>query len=298
MCESFPHSSASTECDDASNLAPPDRSLQESEERPGSGGQSSRCLFGNEDAWGDESAANLEELYAAALEEFLALSRSRNVVSTDVPELKPHHPQEEPTRERPVKSQDDGDEQFKLDSSRLVSVLIDHWDDLQEWLALLREEDALDSPHLLAQLEEGVQCAVCFEPVTSDDILLQASPLTGCRHIGHWRCLKPWLDEKGTCPTCRADVWRCEVKKVDLRQWTFGKEMLPVLREEWLTDEDMLEIAEINARRRAADGFQDPGRFRLLCQHPGTADDFALSEFASGVNVQGRECCRMDSVGL
>mmetsp|Transcript_4836 Transcript_4836/g.10680 ORF Transcript_4836/g.10680 Transcript_4836/m.10680 type:complete len:271 (+) Transcript_4836:83-895(+) len=267
MCKCVKQPKASTECDDASDLEPCELSSEETEEGPESESGSSGSLLDDEDDWGDGDDADLEELHAAALQEFLGLSRSQMVVSAHVPELEPHHP-EEAAPEPPANSQDDGDEPFKLDSSGLVSVLIDGWDDLEEWLALEREDDAVDSPHLRAQLDEGVQCPICFEPVTSDDILLQASVFSGCRHIGHWRCLKPWLDEKGTCPTCRADVWRCKVKKVDLRQGTLEKNLLP-LRQEWLTHEDMLEIAEINAYRRGGDGFEDPGRFRLLCQHPG-----------------------------
>ena len=45
----------------------------------------------------------------------------------------------------------------------------------------------------------GDLCTVCSEPVHPSDNALG----TPCLHVFHESCLRPWLDQNNTCPTCR-----------------------------------------------------------------------------------------------
>ena len=72
----------------------------------------------------------------------------------------------------------------------------------------------------------GTDCAICFEPVGDKDIV--SLP---CRHMLHLQCSAGWLEEHGTCPTCRQKPpvhWRdystpAEQKVlVRLREWVIS----------------------------------------------------------------------------
>ena len=43
-----------------------------------------------------------------------------------------------------------------------------------------------------------MDCAVCFEPLTSQILALP------CAHIFHEECVEQWNRKQGTCPLCRA----------------------------------------------------------------------------------------------
>ncbi|XP_072992468.1 E3 ubiquitin-protein ligase AIP2 [Typha latifolia] len=55
---------------------------------------------------------------------------------------------------------------------------------------------------VIAKLGSETQCAVCRENLVVDD-KMQELP---CKHLFHPPCLKPWLDEHNSCPTCRYEL--------------------------------------------------------------------------------------------
>eukprot|EP01018_Ginkgo_biloba_P027887 Gb_40322 [translate_table: standard] len=55
---------------------------------------------------------------------------------------------------------------------------------------------------VLAQIGKGTECAVCREQLLIGD-KMQEVP---CKHLFHPDCLKPWLDEHNSCPTCRYEL--------------------------------------------------------------------------------------------
>merc|ERR1711862_766113 len=53
------------------------------------------------------------------------------------------------------------------------------------------------------ELEEaGKICIICRDEMTVYDSKL----LPGCRHAFHKSCLREWLVQQQSCPTCRADI--------------------------------------------------------------------------------------------
>ncbi|MBX7067120.1 MAG: hypothetical protein K1X28_07805 [Parachlamydiales bacterium] len=46
----------------------------------------------------------------------------------------------------------------------------------------------------------GVNCVICHD---SEAGAMQALP---CAHTFHEACIQPWLNQRGTCPTCRFQV--------------------------------------------------------------------------------------------
>lgn len=52
-------------------------------------------------------------------------------------------------------------------------------------------------------------CAICLEPFSKSE----GQPLThlDCKHFFHLECIKPWLQEHNTCPTCRKEMKTEEV---------------------------------------------------------------------------------------
>lgn len=52
-------------------------------------------------------------------------------------------------------------------------------------------------------LSEDKECSICREPelMTLDDCFV-----LNCGHVYHKACVKPWLVEFSTCPTCRDDT--------------------------------------------------------------------------------------------
>jgi hypothetical protein len=50
--------------------------------------------------------------------------------------------------------------------------------------------------------EEG--CAICFESMSGEDMLLQVNK---CKHLFHFSCIKEWNNNYNqTCPTCRGGI--------------------------------------------------------------------------------------------
>lgn len=52
------------------------------------------------------------------------------------------------------------------------------------------------------QVDNGAQCAICFEDFTLDE---EAKKLP-CDHHYHNKCIVTWLEMHGTCPVCRKDL--------------------------------------------------------------------------------------------
>ncbi|KAK1263520.1 E3 ubiquitin-protein ligase AIP2 [Acorus gramineus] len=55
---------------------------------------------------------------------------------------------------------------------------------------------------VLGRLGSEMECAVCRENLVIND-KMQELP---CKHLFHPDCLKPWLDEHNSCPTCRHEL--------------------------------------------------------------------------------------------
>ncbi|XP_074320815.1 E3 ubiquitin-protein ligase AIP2 [Silene latifolia] len=55
---------------------------------------------------------------------------------------------------------------------------------------------------VLAKVGEDAECCICKEKLGVGD-QMQEMP---CKHLFHPLCLKPWLDEHNSCPTCRHEL--------------------------------------------------------------------------------------------
>lgn len=54
----------------------------------------------------------------------------------------------------------------------------------------------------VAVRDAGRDCAVCMEDLVPGSEAL----VTPCGHAYHPGCVAPWLEDRGTCPLCRAHV--------------------------------------------------------------------------------------------
>ena len=52
-----------------------------------------------------------------------------------------------------------------------------------------------------AQMQQ-TECCVCLEHLQHGERVLQLP----CSHLFHKHCLKPWMQQRGSCPNCRAPV--------------------------------------------------------------------------------------------
>ena len=46
------------------------------------------------------------------------------------------------------------------------------------------------------------ECSVCLEALEQGERVLELP----CKHLFHKHCLKPWMQQRGSCPSCRAPV--------------------------------------------------------------------------------------------
>ena len=49
-------------------------------------------------------------------------------------------------------------------------------------------------------------CAICFDSITVGQSVLTLQCSDTNMHCFHESCISPWLEDKGTCPVCRADI--------------------------------------------------------------------------------------------
>ena len=56
--------------------------------------------------------------------------------------------------------------------------------------------------------EKGDICPICLEGKREEKE--EKDIITECEHFFHVNCLTEWLDQKETCPTCRANLYKCE----------------------------------------------------------------------------------------
>ena len=75
---------------------------------------------------------------------------------------------------------------------------------------LMASMDRFESVATNEQLEEiGRVCIIC-----RDEMSLQGSKrLPGCGHVFHKSCLREWLVQQQSCPTCRADIAAMEARQ-------------------------------------------------------------------------------------
>ena len=57
-------------------------------------------------------------------------------------------------------------------------------------------------------------CSVCFDELVEGDIAL----LPACCHFFHFACLMTWLDSKYTCPMCRSDANKEDMRMITAEQ--------------------------------------------------------------------------------
>lgn len=60
--------------------------------------------------------------------------------------------------------------------------------------------------------QEGASCEICLVDLFVDDTttLVVASPNPECTHVFHQECILQWLENKPTCPCCRAPYLKVE----------------------------------------------------------------------------------------
>ena len=58
----------------------------------------------------------------------------------------------------------------------------------------------------LNKLSEDDSCPICAEPYLDDQYCLVVELPCHGRHQFDLDCVGPWLQSKGTCPMCRADL--------------------------------------------------------------------------------------------
>jgi len=67
---------------------------------------------------------------------------------------------------------------------------------------LMASMDRFENPTEEELQEAGYTCIICREDMT----VATAKRLPGCGHIFHKSCLRDWLVQQQTCPTCRSDI--------------------------------------------------------------------------------------------
>uniref|UniRef100_A0A8C7SHB5 RING-type E3 ubiquitin transferase n=1 Tax=Oncorhynchus mykiss TaxID=8022 RepID=A0A8C7SHB5_ONCMY len=74
--------------------------------------------------------------------------------------------------------------------NRVAQLILDHQDSTRDFLILMYV--------CLVQLNMEDPCIICHEDMSQEDLCVLE-----CRHSFHRECIKSWLKEQSTCPTCR-----------------------------------------------------------------------------------------------
>lgn len=86
------------------------------------------------------------------------------------------------------------------DIIQVVRTLYQRIKSFQRYRKLTRNMEQAFPDATLAELEDADTCIICR------DILFEGSKKLPCSHIFHIDCLKSWLVQKQSCPTCRAEI--------------------------------------------------------------------------------------------
>jgi len=78
----------------------------------------------------------------------------------------------------------------------------------QKYRKLLSSMNRFQNP-TVEELEEEHICIICRDEMTVET----AKRLPGCGHIFHKSCLREWLVQQQTCPTCRGDISAMEARQ-------------------------------------------------------------------------------------
>ncbi|XP_051542126.1 E3 ubiquitin-protein ligase TTC3-like isoform X2 [Myxocyprinus asiaticus] len=101
--------------------------------------------------------------------------------------------------------------------NRVAQVILDHQENMREHMNVMRGETRAQGStpppvHVWKNVSEKHHntalalnmedpCIICHEEMNSEDLCVLE-----CRHSFHRECIKSWLKEQSTCPTCREHV--------------------------------------------------------------------------------------------
>jgi len=122
------------------------------------------------------------------------------------------------------------------------------------------------------ELEEEHICIICRDEMTVET----AKRLPGCGHIFHKSCLREWLVQQQTCPTCRGDISAMEARqraqddmdaRIQERQEEQDEEQVSQDADDETNDEDQestaAQISEREEPSNAADGNVRDGSLKV-----------------------------------
>ena len=113
------------------------------------------------------------------------------------------------------------------------------------------------------ELEEEHTCIICRDDMTVEN----TKRLPGCGHLFHKSCLREWLVQQQSCPTCRGDIFVMQERQrqVDLaneRQTEQEAQQAQAAEEqqhEEEEEEEKIEKTEIPVTNPSSDSFQSQG---------------------------------------
>jgi len=114
-------------------------------------------------------------------------------------------------------------------------------------------------------------CIICRDTMSVQD----SKELPGCGHIFHSSCLREWLVQQQTCPTCRADISVMETRLQRTASTQQQRERQQLMEEENRLRQEALEMAEQEVQQQHQhqhQGLAEPG----VILPPRDAEEFAL----------------------
>jgi hypothetical protein len=108
---------------------------------------------------------------------------------------------------------DDSANNIELKLEKAVEKLVKYTrlrDEGKEEVELLQQAVKLGN----ATTKTKSNCSVCFDELVESDIAL----LPACCHFFHFACLITWLDSRSTCPMCRSDAHKEEMRMITAEQ--------------------------------------------------------------------------------
>ena len=109
------------------------------------------------------------------------------------------------------------------------------------------------------ELAEDSSCIICRDEMTVET----TKKLPGCGHLFHKSCLREWLVQQQSCPTCRGDISTMEVRQqqqeqADRERAERQQQQEEEEREEQAGEEDSSERQDQNVQAQATEGSQTP----------------------------------------